>query len=268
MPAHRLQKYIAYNLALWTALALSAALLLAGVRQYGHAMTARQNAARLVAEARGTFSQGAVYETQRTLGNALLTHPPVAEGLVASFGSALAAMPRVREDIDRLRREGGASLSDGSLLLLALVSRPPESLPSAVFDAVPPGEATLWLGRTAHTRGDLGTAATAFQRYWDSHAALREEVRDQLTPKNPRSGEDHYVAGKRLWFNGLWDEAFAAFERARAAGHQSADLHFFAGADAELSGRPKEAEAAYRNALAMEPHHRMALLRLRELLTP
>ncbi|MBW7864892.1 MAG: hypothetical protein H3C30_10835 [Candidatus Hydrogenedentes bacterium] len=266
MPAHRLQKYIAYNLALWTALALAAVLLLAGVRQYGHAMTARQNAARLVAEARSTLGQGAVYETQKTLRNALLTHPPVAEGIVAAFGPSLGGMPLVRENLEELRREGTVHLSDGSLLLMALVSRPPETLAAAVFDTAPPGEATLWLGRTATTRGELRTAKTAFQGYWDGHAALRAEMRAQLTPKNPRTGEDHYVAGKRLWFNGLWDEAFDAFDRARAAGHDCADMRFFEGAAAELAGRGPEAAKLYQKALEMAPHHRLALLRLQALL--
>ncbi|NCB64360.1 MAG: hypothetical protein EOM52_12330 [Clostridia bacterium] len=266
MPAHRLQKYIAYNLALWAALAMAAVLLLAGVRQYGHAMTARQNATRLVSEARTTLAQGAVYETQKTLRNALLTHPPVAEGIVAAFGPSLVGMPLVRENLEQLRREGTVRLSDGSLLLMALISRPPETLAAAVFDTAPPGEATLWLGRTAYTRGELRTAKTAFQRYWESHAPLRAEMRAQLTPKNPRTGEDHYVAGKRFWFNGLWDEAFDAFARARAAGHDCADLRFFEGAAAELGGRNPEAVEAYRDALETAPHHRLALLRLQALL--
>jgi tetratricopeptide (TPR) repeat protein len=111
----------------------------------------------------------------------------------------------------------------------------------------------------------MAGAAECFGMYWDGQDERRAETAAKLRAKNPKSGEDEYAAGRRLIFNGLLPEAFAAFESARAAGYENADTVFWKGAAAELEKRRDEALASYADALKRLPNHRLALLRTKAL---
>ncbi|NLV40285.1 MAG: hypothetical protein GXY15_03525 [Candidatus Hydrogenedentes bacterium] len=267
MPARRLKRYIALNLAVWCGLALFGALLLTGVRQYGQAVMARHAAGGLAADARAAHDRGAALEAQRTLRAALAADPGVGEAVVRDFGPALSGMPLVLAGLDALRREHPERLSEEAQLLGVLVARPPDTLHPKVFTLDPPGDAGLWLGRAALANGDLKTARDAFRRYWErpGGAAARVRARSALAPGPAAAAADQYLQGRRFWFAGLWDEAFAAFDGARKGGHQNSDLECFAAVRAELDGNRDAALAGYRAVAAKAPRHRLALLRLRAL---
>ncbi len=267
MPAGRLKRYIALNLAAWCGLALFGALLLTGVRQYGQAVMARHAAGRMAADARAAHDRGSSLEAQRTLRAALAADPGAGETVVRSFGPALSGMPLVLAELDALRRDHPERLSEEAQLLGVLVARPPETLHPKVFTLDPPGDGGLWLGRAALANGDIQAARDAFRRYWTrpGGAAARARARSVLAPGPVASAADQYLQGRRFWFAGLWDEAFAAFDAARAGGHQNPDLECFAAVRAELDGDRDAALAAYRAVVAATPHHRLALLRLRAL---
>jgi len=267
MPARRLKRYIALNLAAWCGLALFGALLLTGVRQYGQAVMARHAAGRMVADARAAHDRGSSLDAQRTLRAALAADPGTGETVVRRFGPALSGMPLVLAGLDTLRQEDPERLSEEAQLLSVLVARPPDTLHPRVFTLDPPGDGSLWLGRAALATGDVKTARDAFRRYWDrpGGAAARVRARSVLAPGPAAAPADLYLQGRRFWFAGLWDEAFDAFARARDGGHQSPDLDCFAAVRAELDGNRDAALAAYRAVVEKAPRHRLALLRLRAL---
>lgn len=265
MPGRRLQRYIAYNAALWVFVALAAAVTLMGARQYGHTMMARQTARHLLDGARKAADRGGVYEAQRAIREALDAYPPISSEIALEFGRNMTGMPLVREEMLRLDRNGTAPLGRKARLALMLAC---DGAPAELAQARPipgAGEVNLWLGRNFVVRGDLAGAAECFRVYWAQEDAQRAEISKKLQAKNPRSGEDEYAAGKRLIFNGLLPEALAAFDRARAAGYENADMVFWRGAAEELQGRRAAAAALYADALRRLPTHRLALLRTRSL---
>ena len=187
------------------------------------------------------------------------------EGVRDWFGRTMTGMPLVREEMFRFDKEGVAPLGEsGRLALLLAEGGSPKELALARPDH-DLGELNLSLGRTELVRGDVAGAAECFRTYWTGQNARRAETAAKLTSKNPRNGEDEYAAGKRLIFNGLWPEALAAFDRARVAGYENADMVFWKGAAAELQGRRDESRTFYAEALRRLPNHRLALLRMKAL---
>ena len=264
MPARRIKRYIAYNAGLWAAVALIAALVLTGVRQYGHATMARQTARHLLDGARKAADRGGLYEAQRAIREALAAFPPISPEVAAEFGRTMTGMPLVRAEMLRLDKEGTAPLGEAGRLTLLLTNGPSKELALA-RPAPDAGELNLCLGRTRLARGDVAGAAESFGVYWADRSVRRGEIASKLLAKNPRNGADEYAAGRRLLFNGLLPEAMAAFDRARAAGYENADMFFWKGAAAELQGRRDEAQAGYAEAIKRLPNHRLALLRMKAL---
>jgi tetratricopeptide (TPR) repeat protein len=264
MPGRRLTRYIAYNATLWVAVALVGALVLTGARQYGHAAMARQTALHLLDGALKAAERGALYEAQRTIREALAAYPPISPEVAAEFGRTMTGMPLVRAEMLRLDKDGAAPLGEAGRLTLLLAGGPTRELTLA-RPAPDAGESNLSLGRTKLTQGDVTGAAQCFNMYWAGQDARRAEIAAKLLAKNTKSGADAYAAGKRLLFNGLLPEAMAAFDRARAAGYENADLLFWKGAAAELDGRRDEAQASYAEAIKLLPNHRLALVRTKAL---
>ena len=261
----RLKRYIAYNAGLWLMVALTGALVLAGARQYGHALMARQTARHLLDGARKAADRGGLYEAQRAILDALEAYPPISSEVIAGFARSMTGMPLVRAEMLRLDREDTAPLGREGRLV-PVMAQGGASKDLAVARPVPgAGDFNLWLGRTMAARGDVAGAAECYRIYWTDQSARRAETVAKLLSKNPRNGEDEYAAGKRLIFNGLLPEALAAFDRARAAGYENADMVCWQGVAAELARHREEAQARYAAALARLPNHRLALLRLKSL---
>jgi predicted negative regulator of RcsB-dependent stress response len=265
MPGRHLKRYIAYNAGLWVVVALTGALVLTGARQYGHAQMARQTARHLLDGARKAADRGGLYEAQRAIREALEAYPPISSEVAVGFGRTMTGMPLVQAEMLRLDKEGVAPLDTAGRLTLTLArGASPKEL--ALARPTPgAGELNLWLGRTLLARGDVAGAAECFRVYWTKENAQRARITAKLTTKNPRNGEDEYAAGKRMVFNGLLPEALTAFDRARAAGYENADMTFWKGAAAELAGRRDEAQTHYAEALKCLPNHRLALLRMKAL---
>ncbi len=265
MPTRRLKRYIAYNAGLWVAVALVGALVLTGARQYGHTVMARQTARHLLDGARKAADRGGLYEAQRAIREALAACPLISPEVAAEFGRTMTGMPLVQAEMLRLDKEGVAPLGEAGRLALALAHGGPAKELALARPAPGLDELNLSLGRNELARGDVADAAECFRVYWAGQNARRSETVSKLLAKNPRNGEDEYAAGKRLIFNGLLPEALAAFDRARAAGYENADMIFWKGAAAELGGRRDEAQAGYAEALKRLPNHRLALLRMKAL---
>lgn len=265
MPGRHLKRYIAYNVGLWVVVALTGALVLTGARQYGHAAMARQTARHLLDGARKAADSGGLYEAQRSVRAALAAYPPISPEVAVEFGRSMVGMPLVQAEMLRLDRQGVAPLGEAGRMTL-LLARGGSSKELALARPKPgAGESNLWLGRTVLVRGDVAGAVECFRTYWADQNAQRAETAAKLLAKNPRNGEDECAAGKRLIFNGLLPEALAAFDRARAAGYENADMVFWKGVAAELGKRPDEAKACYSEALKRLPNHRLALLRMKAL---
>lgn len=264
MPGKRLKRYIAYNVGLWAAVALTGALVLTGARQYGHATMARQTARHLLDGARKAADRGGLYEAQRAIREALTAYPPISPEVASEFGRAMTGMPLVRAEMLRLDKEGTAPLGEAGRLTLLLAGAPGREsvLARPEPDA---GELNLSLGRTQLARGNVADASECFRVYWAGKAEQRAEMSARLQAKNPKNGMDQYAAGKRLLFNGLLPETMAAFDRARTAGYENADMFFWNGAAAELQGKREEAQASYAEAIKRLPNHRLALLRTKAL---
>jgi len=264
MPGRRLKRYIAYNVGLWVVVALAGSAALTGARQYGHAAMARQTARHLLEGAHKAADRGGLYEAQRAIREALAAYPPISVEVAAQFGRDMTGMPLVRAEMLRLDKEGAAPLDEAGRLTLLLSDGPTKEsvLARPTPDA---GELNLSLGRIQLARGNLASASECFRTYWASRTEQRAGIAAKLQAKQPGNGADEYAAGKRLLFNGLMPEAMAAFDRARAAGHENADMLFWKGAVAELQGQRDEAMARYAETLQRLPNHRLALLHMKAL---
>ncbi len=265
MSGRHLKRYIAYNAGLWVAVALFGALVLTGARQYGHAVMARQTARHFLDGARKAAERGGLYEAQRAIRSALEAYPPISPEVVAEFGRTMTGMPLVREQMFRLDKEGIAPLGKAGRLALLLAKGGASKEVALARPEPGAGELNLSLGRSELARGEVAGAAECFRTFWVGQNARRAETAAKLKAKNPRNGEDEYAAGKRLVFNGLLPEALAAFDRARVAGYENADMVFWKGAKAELEGRRGDAQEDYAEALKRLPNHRLALLRMKAL---
>ncbi len=265
MQGRRLKRYIAYNVGLWVVLALVGSLVLMGARQYGHAAMARQTARTLLEGARRAADRGGLYEAQRAIRDALAACPAISPEVAIQFGRTMTGMPLVQAELLRMDKKGLAPLGKTERLAL-MMARGGSSKELALARPAPgAGDLNLWLGRTVLARGDVALAAECFRTYWAVHSAQHAETAAKLQVKKPRNGEDEYATGKRLVFNGLLPEALAAFDRARTAGYENADMIFWKGASAELGDRREEAQTCYSEALKRLPNHRLALIRAKAL---
>jgi tetratricopeptide (TPR) repeat protein len=246
---------------LWLVMAMIAGLMLMGVRQYGHGVIARQTARQLLGDARNAVDRGAWYDAQRALRETLRVWPPFADRILSDFGRFLTSLPMVKEEIRQMESDGAIRLTETSSIALIAGETCVSKEMALVRPDTVTGEASLWLGRTAMEYGDVTVADAFFKNYWNENRRRRAEVRDKLAGDLAQRPQDYYAAGKRLLFNGLWTEAFAAFERARATGYQNADMICWNGVEAELHGRTDEAKQAYREVLMQLPSHRLALVR-------
>ncbi len=264
MATRRLKRYIAYNIGLWLATALAGLMLLVAVRGYGQMLAARQSAARLLAEGRAALEQDALYEAQRRVLDALDAWPRIADRVVADLGRDLVRLPMVRAALTDPEGAvaGGLGLDAAAALAIADPKLP---VRASLEDREGADGALLWLGRAMTDQGDLLAAETLFKKYWRIHAMERAAAGERLSAGKNLGGEELYNAGRRLMFNGLWNEAFETFEAAEKAGYSCADLDAMRGVRAELEGRRGEAGAAYGEALRRLPGHRLAQARLRAL---
>ena len=269
--------------AAWALLLLCAVSFLFALRHYGEALTNRLDLRALLNTARREFDRGDPTTAEKTVLGLLDKHPELAGAIVDRFAINLLAFPRVyalltASDIPSAipKGESGFALTPlqrAKLLLIAGHTQDAKSRLASLDDSGPrSAEMWLWLARLALTEGDIQTAKTHFDEFWRTTTEDRDDacaaiVRDilGLNADPVLTGERSVELAHRLFWTGLWDEAFAVVRKARASGRADAELDFYEGVALELDGHTHAAGRAYAHLLTTRPNHALALLRLREI---
>lgn len=257
-----LQRYIAYNVVLWLAVAVAAAVLLATTRQYGVAMTVRHAARQLLHRADALYLQSP-YESRTALMDSLATDPGIVAEAIGTMGPRLLGMPGINEALEqamKASKDNPALAQAQYRILLGYGSAVGSLLQSAQARRGAPREIERWLGQLALDDGDIFVAQKHFAKFWKGKTSERAEVESRI--RSGSSADEEARAGRELFVIGLWDEAFGAFEAARNKGAADPDLPFYEGVQHELNENDAAAVSAYRAVLSRLPTHRLALVRL------
>ena len=260
----KLQRYIAYNIALLVLITLCALLALTLMRQYGTTLTRRHDADTLLQQAHTSFQQNALFECQRTLERALATDASIAEDVINTFADNLLSLPNIQLRLHELLLQHKITLSKTAHGQLALYSAQPQEAQKNFQKGAENGEITAlhWLGQLHLEKGELLKAQDCFTRYWSHYPELRQKLYEDILSPAPKNAIEHQRNGQRLFQIGLWREAFKAFDNARKKGAQNADLDFFAALELELNQHPEKAIPRYRAILQKLPTHYRSLQRL------
>ncbi|HDP89887.1 MAG TPA: hypothetical protein ENN42_08025 [Thioalkalivibrio sp.] len=227
-------------------------------------MTDRHNARKLVAEALRYDEQDAELECQRALGQALLLDPAVCNEVVDRFGPRLSGLPAVRGHLTEIVDAPPQRIGHDMLAKLGILfGRPDQARAHLGGDgALAAPDLGLLAGRLALDAGDIHAAKRHFDAYWEAPGRDRKAAVAAILSKHPKDSHELCAAGRRLIWGGLWHEAFATFDKARAAGAETAESRFYQGVELELNAKSDAALERYRAVLAEVPTHRLALLRL------
>ncbi|HOZ49584.1 MAG TPA: tetratricopeptide repeat protein [Candidatus Hydrogenedentes bacterium] len=265
MAAAKPERYIARNIIYWFGICVAGFVLLTAVRQGGSRITARHEARQLLAEGETYSAQNADLECQRTLDRALRLDPAVSEQIVDRFGGRLIGLPLVYSHLSGLVADPPGYVSREALVKLSVLMGDIYRAGDPISGGPPgrrDGASLLLLGRLALDKGDLFQARDHYDRYWANDHDRRLDAVSAVFLGNPDGAPALRDAGRRLFWAGLWEEAFSAFDSARKRGGDDPELQFYEGVQLELAGQPDEALRAYRKVLERAPNHLMTLKRV------
>lgn len=257
----RRKRYLFYNVSLWVAISVGAAVFLFVLRHYGNALAARHGAFQMLARAQDAVERGDYESAQNQIAEALNVYPRGLRDVMLRFGPTLLLMPVAEDAIEQSleRLDAGVDLGDQSVRVHVQMLFG-KGLPDDVNETLrgPAGDPDMGLlrGRWCMNQGKLQEAWIHFNAYWQAHEPLRRETLSQLSAR--RYGDDA-SKGFVLLDMGLWVDAALA----GASLPEGPDRAAIDGFAALAKGERQAAERLFYAALRERPNHFYALLGLK-----
>lgn len=255
----RRKRYLFYNLVLWAATTVVAAVSLFGLRHYGNAFAARHGAYHMLEQAQEAIERGNYDVAQSHIAESLKAYPEGLRDVMVRFGSSLTLMPVAEDALEQSLEmhavEANAADRASTLRFQMLFGRGlPDDMRTALDLPTSDPETAFWRGRWCMCQGMLQEAWSHFDAYWRENETVRREIVARLDT----STDDASDSGKAflLLDMGLWREAAQAGARLP----EGPDRDALEGFAALVEGNRQSAAAHFRDALRQRPNHFYAQL--------